>query len=116
MLQTRDTERFCELVVFENVRFSDLGLLAATATAKNDVGRFVITGKPEDRKIYTTPTLRTLIVTRPYMHGGRFKSLEEVVDFYDRGGGPNPAHDPKIKLLGLGSDKKKALVAFLATL
>jgi cytochrome c peroxidase len=50
------------------------------------------------------------------MHGGSFKSLEEVVDFYDRGGDPNPVHDPKIKPLGLSSDKKEALVAFLATL
>jgi cytochrome c peroxidase len=44
----------------------------------------VITGKPEDRRIHTTPTLRRLIVTWPDMHGGNSKSLEEVVDFYDR--------------------------------
>jgi hypothetical protein len=45
MLQIRNVERFFELVVFENVRLSDLGLSAATATAKNDGGRFVITSK-----------------------------------------------------------------------
>jgi hypothetical protein len=56
MAQIRDLARFCELVVFENVRLSDLGLSATTA--KNDVGRFVITGKPEDHWIYTTPALR----------------------------------------------------------
>jgi len=100
--------------VFQNVRLSDLGLSAATV--KNDLGRFEITGKPEDRWAYTTPTLRGLKETWPYMHDGSFKSLEEVVDFYDRGGGPNPALDPKIKPLGLSSDEKKALVAFLAAL
>ena len=100
--------------VFQDVRLSDLGLSAATV--KNDVGRFEITGKPEDRWAYTTPTLRGLRETWPYMHDGSLRSLEEVVDFYDRGGGPNPALDPQIKPLGLNSDEKKALVAFLAAL
>jgi cytochrome c peroxidase len=50
------------------------------------------------------------------MHDGSLKSLEEVAEFYDRGGGPNPALDSKIKPLGLSSDEKKALVAFLAAL
>ena len=100
--------------VFQNVRLSDLGL--STATAKSDLGRFEITGKPEDRWVYTTPTLRGLKETWPYMHDGSLKSLEEVVDFYDRGGGPNPALDSKIKPLGLSDDEKRALVAFLSTL
>ena len=65
MLQIRNVESFCELFVFENVRWSDVGLSAATATAKNDLGRFVITGKPEDSWTYTTPTLRALIVIWP---------------------------------------------------
>lgn len=50
------------------------------------------------------------------MHAGSFMSFEEVVDFYDRAGGPNPAHDRKIKPLCLSSDEKEALVTFLATL
>lgn len=100
--------------VFQNVRLFDLGL--SRATTKNDIGRFEISGKPEDRWAYTTPTLRGLRETWPYMHDGSFKSLEEVVDFYDRGGGPNPALDSKIKPLSLSSDEKKALVAFLGAL
>jgi cytochrome c peroxidase len=100
--------------VFRIVRLSDVGL--SEATMKSDLGRFEITGKPEDRWAYTTPTLRGLKETWPYMHDGSFKSLEEVVDFYDRGGGANPALDPKIKPLGLSDDEKKALVAFLAAL
>ncbi|MGA8172787.1 MAG: cytochrome c peroxidase [Methylocystis sp.] len=100
--------------IFQNIRPSDIGLSATPA--KNDVGRFEITGKPEDRWAYTTPTLRGLKETWPYMHDGGFKSLEEVVDFYDLGGGSNPALDPKIKPLGLSDQEKKALVAFLLTL
>jgi cytochrome c peroxidase len=100
--------------VFQSVRLSDLGLSAATA--KNDLGRFEITGRPEDRWAYTTPTLRGLKETWPYMHDGSFTSLEEIVDFYDRGGGPNSALDSKIKPLGLSRDEKEALVAFLSTL
>ncbi len=100
--------------VFQNVQLSDLGLSAAAV--KNDLGRFEITGKAEDRWAYTTPTLRGLKETWPYMHDGSLKSLEEVVEFYDRGGGPNPALDSKIKPLGLSSDEKRALAAFLSTL
>jgi cytochrome c peroxidase len=100
--------------VFQNVRLSDVGLSAPTV--KNDLGRFEISGKPEDRWAYTTPTLRGLNETWPYMHDGSLKSLEEVVDFYDRGGGPNPALDSKIKPLGLSTDEQRALVAFLSTL
>jgi cytochrome c peroxidase len=100
--------------VFQSVQLSDLGLSAPPV--KSDLGRFEITGKPEDRWAFTTPTLRGLQETWPYMHDGSLKSLEEVVDFYDRGGGPNPTLDSKIKPLGLSEDEKKALVAFLSTL
>jgi cytochrome c peroxidase len=100
--------------IFQNVRLSDLGM--STATTKNDLGRFEITGKPDDRWAYTTPMLRGLKETWPYMHDGSLKSLEEVVDFYDRGGGQNSALDSKIKPLELSGDEKKALVAFLGAL
>ncbi len=99
--------------VFASVKPSELGLSAA---AKGDLGRFSITGKPEDRWAFTTPTLRGVKETSPYMHDGSLKSLEDVVDFYARGGGPNPALDPKIKPLDLSDDEKKALVAFLSSL
>jgi cytochrome c peroxidase len=100
--------------VVQNVQLSHIGL--AEVTIKGDLGRFEITGKPEDRWAFTTPTLRGLKETWPYMHDGSLKSLEEVVDFYDRGGGRNLGLDSKIKPLGLSDDEKKALVAFLSTL
>ncbi len=100
--------------VFQTVRLTDLGLSAATQ--KSDLGRFEITGKPQDRWAFTTPTLRGVRETWPYMHDGSLKSLEQVVDFYDRGGGPNPALDSRIQPLGLSDDEKKALIAFLSSL
>ena len=50
------------------------------------------------------------------MHDGSLKTLEQVVEFYDRGGGPNPNLDPRIKPLGLSPKEKEDLVAFLKAL
>jgi cytochrome c peroxidase len=62
---------------------------------------------------FRTPSLRELKWTDPYMHNGIFATLEEVVDFYDGGGGPgNTVLEP----LGLTDDEKAELVAFLDSL
>jgi cytochrome c peroxidase len=50
------------------------------------------------------------------MHDGSVGSLEEVVDFYDGGGNPNPFLDADIRPLGLTADERRALVAFLRAL
>ena len=50
------------------------------------MGRFNLTHRIEDRGAFKTPTLRELTSTAPYMHDGRFETLEAVVDYYDRGG------------------------------
>ena len=50
------------------------------------------------------------------MHDGSLATLNEVVDFYDLGGGQNPNLDPRLKPLGLTDDEKAALVAFLKAL
>ena len=55
-----------------------------------DEGRAGITGRPEDRGAFKTPTLREVGRTSPYMHDGSLATLEEVVDYYDRGGRANP--------------------------
>jgi cytochrome c peroxidase len=60
--------------------------------------------------------LRELGQTAPYMHNGAFATLEEVIDFYDRGGGESPNLDPLISPLGLSSQDKADLVAFLESL
>jgi len=53
-----------------------------------DEGRFVVTKKPEDYGAFKTPTLRDIARTAPYMHDGSVKTLEDVVELYDRGGLP----------------------------
>lgn len=100
--------------VVTDVRLAAIGL--DQARSPNDVGRFEITGDPADRWAYTTPMLRGVKDSWPYMHDGSLKTLEEVVEFYDQGGGPNPALDQRIKPLSLTGEEKAALVAFLRSL
>lgn len=83
---------------------------------QNDVGRFEVTENPADRWAYKTPTLRDVALTAPYMHDGSLPTLEAVVDFYDRGGIDNPLKDPRVKPLGLTTEEKRALAAFLKSL
>ena len=81
-----------------------------------DIGRAGVTGRPEDRSAFKTPTLREVARTAPYMHDGSFAMLEDVVEFYDQGGRRNPNLDPKIRPLGLTPQDKRDLVAFLRAL
>jgi len=81
-----------------------------------DDGRAAVTGKPEDRGAFKTPTLREIAHSAPYMHDGSRATLAEVVDYYDRGGNANPLLDPEIRPLHLTADEKSALVAFLESL
>jgi cytochrome c peroxidase len=55
-------------------------------------------------------------MTAPYMHDGTFATLEEVIDFYDQGGGPDPQRDVDLRPLGLDAGEKRALAAFLRAL
>jgi len=81
-----------------------------------DLGRFTITNKDTDRGRFKTPTLRNVAHTAPYMHDGSLATLDEVVDFYNRGGGKNPYLEETITPLGLTPEDKKDLVAFLKAL
>ena len=65
---------------------------------------------------FKTPTLREVARTAPYMHDGSVQSLEEVVEFYDRGGQPNPQLDAEIRPAKFTPDERRALVAFLGAL
>lgn len=75
-----------------------------------------ITEDPADRWKYKTPTLRNISLTAPYMHDGAFKTLEEVVNFYNHGGAPNEELDPLIKPLGLTPNEIQDILAFLNSL
>lgn len=78
-----------------------------------DLGRYAITNEDKDRGAFKTPTVRNVSLTAPYMHDGSLKTLEEVVEWYDKGGHPNPHLDAKIKKLNLSMQDKKDLVAFM---
>lgn len=65
---------------------------------------------------FKTPTLREVARTAPYMHDGSIATLEQVVDYYDRGGNRNPKLDSELRPLHLSSEEKSQLVAFLRSL
>ena len=83
---------------------------------KVDLGRYMVTKNPEDISAFKTPTLREISRTAPYMHDGRFKTLDDVVNFYNQGGVKNPHQDPLILPLELTKEEKQDLVQFLRTL
>jgi cytochrome c peroxidase len=81
-----------------------------------DTGRFIVTKRDQDRGAFKTPTLRQVAGRAPYMHDGSIATLEEVVEYYDRGGNRNPNLDSELQPLGLSGEEKQALVAFLRSL
>lgn len=78
-----------------------------------DEGRRAISKLEGDRGSFKTPTLREIARTAPYMHDGRLKTLEEVVEYYNKGGTPNPQLDEEIFPLNLSDQQKADLVVFL---
>jgi cytochrome c peroxidase len=86
-----------------------------------DLGRFDVTKKDGDKGKFAVPSLRNIALTAPYMHDGRFATLEEVVEHYSTGVeqsetlDPNLAKHPKAGLQ-LTAQEKADLVAFLRTL
>lgn len=99
---------------FSNSDFHNLGV--GMAAAKPDLGRYDQTKNEADKGKFKTPTLRNLRDTAPYMHDGSQKTLAEVVEFYNRGGEPNPTLDGRIKPLNLTAQEKADLLAFLDAL
>lgn len=84
--------------------------------ADRDLGLYYTTKRNEDMGRFRTPSLRELKFTAPYMHNGVFFTLEEVIDFYDQGGGEDPNKSKLMKPLRLTEEEKKALLAFLESL
>ncbi len=83
---------------------------------RRDVGYFMVSRKYADVGKFITPTLRELKYTAPYMHNGTMATLEEVVEFYDRGGGKDDPLAVELEPLGLKASEKKDLVTFLESL
>ena len=105
---------------FENDMYMNNGLDAPPGMT--DLGREMVTQNPNDRGKFKVMSLRNIEVTPPYMHDGRFRTLEDVVDHYDHGLRPSPTLDPALEYtrvsggLQLSTSDKAALVAFLRTL
>ena len=79
-----------------------------------DKGRGNVTGNSNDNGRFKSPSLRNLELRAPYMHNGRFATIEEVVEFYNRGGDFTAANkDPRVRPLGLSVQQRADLVAFL---
>ncbi|MBM3783920.1 MAG: c-type cytochrome [Acidobacteria bacterium] len=84
--------------------------------AEPDPGRFAVTKNPAEFGAFKTPTLREIEHTAPYMHDGSLRTLEEVVEFYDKGGIKNKNLDEEMKPLKLTDADKADLVAFMKAL
>ncbi len=82
----------------------------------NDLGLYEITQNPKHRWQYKTPSLRNIALTAPYMHNGKFNTLQQVVEFYNRGGIANETLSPLIQPLNLNASEIQALVTFLNAL
>jgi cytochrome c peroxidase len=103
---------------FTDDRFKNIGLY--NGKELSDAGRYEITKKEKDKGKFKTPGLRNIAVTGPYMHDGRFKTLEQVVSYYNT---PFMFVDDPLNIdttfnkpLMLSQQEKKDLVAFLKTL
>ncbi len=84
---------------------------------EEDTGRGRITLNKEDNYKFRVPSLRNVEATRPYMHDGRFRSLETVLDHYEKGIMQSQALDNQLKNgFSLSADEKQKIIAFLKTL
>jgi cytochrome c peroxidase len=88
---------------------------------EKDLGRAETGAGPAYERAFKVPTLRNVALTAPYMHNGRFKTLEEVLSFYSKGGGRGEGLDlknldDKIRVFSLSSEEQQDLIAFLRSL
>ena len=100
---------------FSDNKFHNAGL-APIKGQMPDLGKFKINEDEADKWVFKTPGLRSINRTAPYMHDGRFKTLEEVIEFFDRGGDSVENKSPLIKELGWTRQEKKDLEEFLIAL
>jgi cytochrome c peroxidase len=103
-------------ILFTDQKFRNNGIANVT-----DKGRFEITLNPKDEYAFKVPSLRNVGLTAPYMHDGRFNSLEEVIDHYRFGVQPSATLDSLLQKDGaygiaISNDEKSKLVLFLKTL
>ncbi len=103
--------------LFTNLDFLNNGIQEVkTLEDFSDVGRGAVTGIRYDNGRFRVPSLRNIELTAPYMHDGRFKTLDEVVDHYASGGHFAENLNPNVRKLHLSPQDKADLIAFLRTL
>jgi len=85
-------------------------------SANPDLGRYLVTNKESDKGKFRTPTLRDISRTSPYMHNGSIKGLNDLIDFYDKGGVTNKYKSSVIEPLRLTKEEKADLKKFLRSL
>lgn len=103
--------------LFTNHQFFNNGIsMISASTPPKDLGQGGITGIPQQMGRFRTPTLRNIAVTAPYMHDGRFQTLEEVLEHYNTGGQKGFNVNPNVRPLHLSKEDMKDLIAFLNTL
>lgn len=98
--------------LFTNQEFLNNGLDAISA----DVGRMLITRKESDRGSFRVPSLRNVALTYPYMHDGRFQTLEQVLAHYTSDKSGKPLADHRVRNLSFTEQERSDLIAFLKTL
>lgn len=134
ILQTVDVEEWAGYDLFKSLNGADCfhchnGPLMRVKKYSNngldanltDLGRGGITGNPEDYGKFKVPTLRNIALTAPYMHDGRFQTLDEVIEHYSSGVHVSPTIDPLIEFANQGgvqlnAQEKIYLKKFLLTL
>ena len=104
---------------FTGDEFRNIGLYDGRML--KDEGRYTISHNKEDLGKFRVPGLRNVGATAPYMHNGLFRTLEDVVEFYNDGGGRGRgieviSQDSKVAKLDLTEQQKKDLVSFLKSL
>lgn len=104
---------------FDNGLYMNNGLDSTSALL--DIGRESVTGSPGDKGKFKVMSLRNIALTPPYMHDGRFQTLEEVIDHYDHDIRNSPSLDPALQNtrgtgLMLDAQEKADLIAFLKSL
>ena len=106
---------------FDRSESEILGVPSRNKKLDGDLGKFVVTQAAIHKFSFKTPTIRNIALTAPYMHNGVYKTLEEVIDFYNEVGGLGLGFDlpnqtlPEDKL-NLSDIEKKQLIAFMKTL
>ena len=108
---------------FTDEMFHNIGVGTTTRPASSPTsaaGRSRPSGrrtvKAEKRGSFKTPTIRDIARTGPYMHDGSEKTLEQVVEYYNKGGNKNPSLDAEMKPLNLTDAEKSDLVEFMKSL